>query len=274
MNSTTPWPFYTEPSFIDVHGLKTAFRRKGKGDVVMYLHGAGLTRRWLPFHEALSHNVDLIAPEHPGYGDTPFPEWLDTFADVAIHYAELLDLMDVGKVHLVGHSFGGWLAAEIAAFYPERLASLQLIAPAGLKDAFRHDIFRQTGDEIVARLFNGNAAQYPDYLEEGDPVEATVHNYIESTTLARLAWQPRHDAKLERRLARVKVPTQIILAEDDRVIDNAVAARYAGLIPGAQVVTIANPGAPTTHLPFVQAPEALAAMISAFVGRSKEQSHA
>lgn len=270
MSSAKPWPFYTEPDFIDVHGLKTAFRRKGKGEAVVYLHGAGLTRRWLPFHDELSKSVDLIAPEHPGYGDTPFPEWLDTFADVAIHYAELLDLLDIRKVHLVGHSFGGWIAAEIAAFFPERLASLQLIAPAGLKGAFIHDIFRQTGDEVVARLFNGHAANYPEYLDEGDPVEALVHSYVEATTLARLAWQPRHDAKLERRLARVKAPTQVILAEDDRVIDGRVASRYADLIPGARVVTITNASAPTTHLPFVQAPVKLAEMVSDFVSRSKE----
>ncbi|MFE3838794.1 alpha/beta fold hydrolase [Pseudogemmobacter sonorensis] len=236
----------------------------------MYLHGAGLTRRWLPFHEALSQSVDLIAPEHPGYGDTPFPEWLDGFADVVIHYASLLDQLELEKVHLVGHSFGGWIAAEIAAFYPERLASLQLIAPAGLKDAFRHDIFRQTGEEVVGRLFNGEHEKYPDYLEEGDPVEAIVQNYVESTTLARLAWQPRHDAKLERRLARVKAPTQIILAEDDRVINNDVARRYADLIPGATVVTITATDTTTTHLPFVQTPAGLAEMVSAFVSRAKE----
>ncbi|MDF0600986.1 alpha/beta hydrolase [Psychromarinibacter sp. C21-152] len=270
MSSSKPWPFYTEPDFLDVHGLKTAIRRKGEGEAVMYLHGAGLTRRWLPFHEALSQSVDLIAPEHPGYGDTPFPEWLDNFADMVIHYAELLDELGLEKVHLVGHSFGGWIAAEFASFYPERLASLQLIAPAGLKGAFRHDIFRQTGEEIVARLFNGHEDKFPDYLDEGDQVEAIVHNYVESITLARLAWQPRHDTKLERRLARVKAPTQIILAEEDNVIDNAVAARYADLIDGAKVVTITSPDVPTSHLPFVQAPEKLAEMISTFASRSKE----
>ena len=270
MSETQRWPFYTEPDFEDIRGLKTAYRRKGTGVPVVYLHGAGLTRRWLPFYEELSKTVDLIVPEHPGYGDTPFPEWLDGFSDVVIHYAEFLDKLGLGKIHLVGHSFGGWIAAEIAAFFPERLASLQLIAPAGLKDAFRHDIFRQTGEEVVERIFNGKAEKYPDYLEEGDRVEAIVHNYVESTTLARLAWQPRHDAKLERRLGRVKAPTQVVLAEEDRVIDNDVARRYADLIPGATITTIENPADPTSHLAFVQAPAKLAEMVSAFARSSKE----
>lgn len=270
MNEIQRWPFYTAPSFVDVRGLKTAYRRKGNGVPVVYLHGAGLTRRWLPFHEELSKSVDLIAPEHPGYGDTPFPSWLDNFADVVIHYAEFLDNLGLGKVHLVGHSFGGWIAAEIAAFYPERLASLQLIAPAGLKGAFRHDIFRQTGEEVLERIFNGKADKYPEYIDNGDPVEAIVHSYEESITLARLMWQPRHDVKLERRLGRVRAPTQVILAEDDRVINNDVAKKYAEIISGAKVTTITNPGEPTSHLAFVQAPVKLAQLIGTFASSSKE----
>lgn len=270
MTDALPWPFYTQPKFEDIRGLKTAYRRKGAGEPVVYLHGAGLTRRWLPFHEELSKRADLIAPEHPGYGDTPFPDWLDGFPDLVLHYAEFFDRLGLGKVHLVGHSFGGWIAAEIASYYPERLASLQLIAPAGLQGAFRHDVFRQSGDEVVERIFNGKAEKYPDYLEEGDPVEALVHNYQELTTLARLAWQPRHNAKLERRLGRVRAPTQVILTEEDRVIDNAVAARYGDIIPGAVVTTIVNEEDSTTHLPFVQAPAKLAGLVGDFVAKAKE----
>jgi pimeloyl-ACP methyl ester carboxylesterase len=266
--STLPWPFYTEPLYLDVHGLKTAYRRKGSGPPVLYLHGACLTRRWLPFYEELAKHVDLIVAEHPGFGDTPMPDWLDGFADVVIHYAEFLDTLGLQKVNLVGHSFGGWLAAEIAACYPERLSSLQLIAPAGLRNAFLHDIYRQTDEEILERLYNGTAERYPQYIDDGDPVEAKVHAYAELTSLARLAWQPRHDIKLERRLERVHAPTQVILAQDDRVIANAAARRYADLIPGATVITLADTPEPTTHLPFVQAPLKVATLVSNFVSRN------
>ena len=62
------------------------------------LGAEGLTRRWLPFHEELSKRVDLIAPEHPGYGGTPFPDWLDGFPDLVLHYAEFFDRLGLGKV--------------------------------------------------------------------------------------------------------------------------------------------------------------------------------
>lgn len=270
MSDNTLWPFHTAPLFVDVHGLRTAYRRKGAGDTVVFFHGAGLTRRWLPFYEQLSLDVDLTVPEHPGFGDTPFPDWLDGFPDVVLHYAEFFDALGLDKVHLVGHSFGGWLAAEFAAFFPERLSSLQLIAPAGLRGAYLHDMYRQTGEEALERVFNGHAADYPEYIEDGDPMEAAVHDYQELTALARLAWQPRHDSKLERRLERVKVPVNLILAHEDRIIDNSVARRYAEILPNAVVSDFGEKNENASHVPFVQAPDALAKTLAGFISKVKE----
>ncbi|CAG7600318.1 alpha/beta fold hydrolase [Leucobacter soli] len=270
MSESLPWPFYTEPSKVDVRGLDVAYRRKGEGEPVLYLHGAGLTQRWLPFHEKMSERVDLLAPEHPGFGDTEMPEWLDGFDDVVLHYADLLDTLGIDRVHVVGHSFGGWIAAEFAVFFPERIKSLQLIAPAGLKGADLNDPFRQEGFEAFERVFNGRGEEFPDYIEEGDPVEALVQGYKETTARARLAWQPRHDRKLPRRLGRVTAPTQVLLAQEDRVMDVNVSAQYADYIEGATVSVVESDGIPTSHVPFVQAPEVLATTITNFVAEHSE----
>lgn len=271
MATEVPWKFYTKPEVVNVHGLDVAYRRKGSGEPVLFLHGAGLTRRWLPFYEAMSQFVDVIVPEHPGFGDTPFPEWLDGFEDLVLHYAEFLDALGLEKVHLVGHSLGGWIAAEFATFYPERLLSFQLIAPAGLKGAELHDPFRQSGDEALARVFNGHAQEFPDYLDEGeDATEAMIHDYQELTARARLQWQPRHNRKFPRRLERVTAPTQVILPQDDRVLDSKVSAQYAEYIPGATVATIESNPIPTSHVPFVQTPDGLATMVTDFVAKNKE----
>ena len=124
--------FYTDPQRLQVGDLEVAYRRSGSGEPVVFLHGAGGTRMWLPFYERLSETVDLIAPEHPGFGDTEFPDWLDGFDDVVLHYRDFLDELALDRVHLVGFSLGGWIAADLAIFYPERLKSLTLISPAGL----------------------------------------------------------------------------------------------------------------------------------------------
>lgn len=259
------WAFYTEPSRLHVRDVNVAYRRKGAGEPVVYFHGAGLTRRWLPFYEEMSSRVDLIVPEHPGFGDTAMPEWLEDFDDLALHYDDFADQLGLDKFHLVGHSLGGWMAAHFAVFFGHRLHSLQLIAPAGLRGSALRDPFRQNGEEALDRTFNGSATAYPEYLEEDEPVEQLIHDYTELTTTARLTWNPRHDDRLERRLARVKVPAQVILPDEDRILDTSVMAQYADYLDSAEVVTVRGTNRPTSHVPYVQEPEALAELITSFI---------
>ncbi len=132
--ATKAWsPHYTSPETIDVRGLPVAYRRKGTGPPTLFLHGAGATRMWLPFYERMAETVDFLAPEHPGFGETPRPDWLEGFDDLVLHYRDLLDAFELGRVHLIGFSLGGWIAADFAIFYPERVESLTLISPAGLR---------------------------------------------------------------------------------------------------------------------------------------------
>jgi len=169
------WAHYSEPSFIEVDGLRTAYRRKGVGERLVYLHGGGLTRLWLPFLEELAADHDVIAPEHPGFGDTGSPETLEDMHDYVLHYDALLDAFGLNDVHLVGHSLGGWIAAELAVFYPRRFRSLMLITPAGLRVADRIappglDSFRLEPEEALAALLNGRSDRYTEFFEqEGFP---------------------------------------------------------------------------------------------------------
>ena len=68
---------------------------------MLFLHGAGSTRMWLPMYERFSQSVDFIAPEHPGFGETERPDWLQNFNDLVIHYDQLLAELDIGRFHLV-----------------------------------------------------------------------------------------------------------------------------------------------------------------------------
>jgi pimeloyl-ACP methyl ester carboxylesterase len=257
-----PRHYYTEPEWIDVDGLRVAYRRKGTGPPTLYLHGAGFTRMWLPFHEQLSQSVDVIAPEHPGYGETAMPEWLDGFDDLVIHYDALLDALELERVHLVGYSLGGWIAAEMAVFHPKRLESLTLITPIGLRVPGKPlpDLFAMEPEVVFTTLFNdpANAAQILPDFESLDEIE---HQFGELATLARLAWNPRFDPKLERRLARVDAPTLVVKAENDRMVPGELADRYAELIAGAHVETV--PG--TGHALIVEQPEKTAATITSFI---------
>jgi pimeloyl-ACP methyl ester carboxylesterase len=257
-----PRHHYTEPEWLDVGDVRVAYRRKGTGEPTLYFHGAGLTRMWLPHLEALSRRVDLIAPEHPGYGETEMPEWLDGFDDLAIHYDELLDVLGLEKVHLVGYSLGGWIAAEFASFYPKRLRSLTLITPAGLRivDKPIPNPVAMMPDSFFDLIFNDKANMH-EVLPDFEDFEEIVHSYGEGTTLARLAWNPQYNLKLEHRLRRVTAPVLIVKAEDDRLIPGEMADRYAELLPDSRVETI--PG--TGHAIAVEQPERTAAAVADFI---------
>ena len=256
-----PRHFYTEPHRIDVGEVSVAYRRQGEGEPVLYLHGNGFTRMWLPFHDELAASMDLIAPEHPGYGETPMPDWLRGFDDLVLHYDELLDVLELETVHVVGYSLGGWIAAELAAFYPRRLRSLTLICPAGLRVPGQPapNLIAMTTDAVWQTLFNDprNADRVmPDY----ESVEEVVHLYGEATTFARLAWNPQYDLALDRRLRRVACPSLVIGAEHDRVIPDAVADRYADLLR-ARRERVEGTG----HALAIEQPENTAALIAAHV---------
>jgi pimeloyl-ACP methyl ester carboxylesterase len=257
-----PTNFYTEPDWLEVGDLRVAYRRKGMGEPTLYLHGAGMTRMWLPHLEALSQHVDVIAPEHPGYGATEMPEWLDGFEDLVIHYDELLDELGLDRVHVVGYSLGGWLAADFAAFYPKRLKSLTLMVPAGLRIVGKPipNPVAMMPEAYFDLIFNDKTNMH-QVLPDFESLEEIVHQYGEGATLARLAWDVQYDLALERRLRRVTCPALVLEAEDDRLIPKEMADRYAEVLPNSRVVTIAGTG----HALAVEQPEEVATAIADFI---------
>jgi pimeloyl-ACP methyl ester carboxylesterase len=264
-SATVPRPrhFYTEPEWLDVGEIRVAYRRQGSGEPTLFLHGAGGTRMWLPFYERMAASVDFIAPEHPGFGETESPEWLRGFDDLVLHYRDFADALELDRFHLIGFSLGGWIAADLAVFYPERIKSLTLICPAGLHRPGKPltDLFAMPPERFVSTIFSGQEAQYVDYLPDGTDLDEVVHLYGELTTFARLTWSPSHDPKLPRRLRALQVPALVVGAEDDRVVPNEHVDLWGELLPDARVVRIAG----TAHLVIVQEPERTAAEIVSFI---------
>jgi pimeloyl-ACP methyl ester carboxylesterase len=256
--AATPWsPHYTESETIDVGGLEVAYRRKGTGPATLFLHGAGATRMWLPFYERLSETVDLLAPEHPGFGDTPLPDWVEGFDDLVLHYRDLLDAFDLDRVHLIGYSLGGWIAANLAIFYPHRLKSLTLITPAGLRipEAPMTDFMRMPPEQIPDVLTNGRTEDYLDYLPDPHDLDAAIRGYSEASTFARLAWNPRYDYRLDRRAPRIALPALVIEPDEDRLLPNAHPRRWAELLPNARLAKVSGERNPTGHWLIIQEPD-------------------
>lgn len=257
-----PAKYYTPPQFETVAGVPLAYRRKGSGETVMLLHGAGFTRMWIPLYEHLAAGCDFIAPEQPGFGETPMPPWFRSFDDLTLLYDQFLEQLGVGPIHLIGFSMGGWAAAEFASFYPRRLKSLTLITPVGLrlKEHPGVDIFQLSPAELMDRLFKDKTVMQ-NFLPDPENFDEGIHLYSEFAAAARLMWSPRYNLALERRLQRLKCPTLVVGGEEDRLVPNEMAARYAEVLPNSRLLRI--PG--TGHEPCLERPRELAETLLGFI---------
>ena len=118
---------------LTIHGIDVEVLRKGQGNPILLLHGLHNVAPDAPFLDLLSAHGEVIAPSHPGFGHSPRPRDFDTVYDLVHLYLDLIERLPQDKVTLLGFSFGGWLAAEIATLCSHRLDRLILVDPLGIK---------------------------------------------------------------------------------------------------------------------------------------------
>jgi pimeloyl-ACP methyl ester carboxylesterase len=251
-------------TFETVTGCRVRIMRQGRGEPLLFLHGASGAQRWLPFMDSLAQSHDVIVPEHPGFGSSETPDWLETIADLAYFYQDLMDHLGLEKVHLVGTSLGGWIAAELATCSCEKLKSLILVAPAGISVAGvqKPDMFMWSPEELTRKLFHDPqlAKAVPKPATE-DEVMLALKNRLTTAKLGRS--QRMHNPQLRKWLHRIKVPTQIIWGDDDQILPTAHGAAYRDLIPSSSLEIMAQCG----HLPHVEKAQEFAQKVVNFTQR-------
>ena len=226
--------------YLELTGGRVHLFRGGSGEPVLFLHAAGGAGAWLEFHGQLAGaGFDVIAPDHPGFAmsdDFPLVEAMD---DLVYHYLDVLDALGLERPHVVGASFGGWIAAELAVAASHRLAVAHA-AERGRAAAARASGAPTSSScrrpRLLATLFHDPppvpAAAARGHAGPGRGLAA----YRDTTSLARFCWTPfLSNPKLERRLHRITAPTLVVAPSDDRLIPVEHAQRYAALIPGARL---------------------------------------
>jgi len=237
-------------SFVEVNGCKVNLRRGGTGDPLLFLHGASGAPVIMPFMEKLAQRFDVLVPEHPGYGLSDEPEWLDNIHDAAYFYLDFLKQLDLKKLTLVGSSMGGWMAMEMAVRDTSRLKSLVLVSPAGIAapGVQPADIFLMPPEELVRRLFHDQKIAEARLAEPMTP-EAIDISLKNRHTTARLAWEPRlHDPHLPKWLHRIDVPVKIVWGREDRILPVGFVDEYRKLLPRARIHVLESVG----HLPHAE----------------------
>lgn len=237
-----------------MHGLKTLSLRDGAFEVkyyqsghgrhLVFLHGAGGLPAFTPDLEALAEHFRVAAPLHPGFGTTGVENLHDDLLKLVLHTWDVVDALRIDEPILVGHSFGGMLAAEMAAIEPRRVKKLVLISPAGL--FLNHnptaDFFAMTPDEMVAAAFHDPSSDAARaFIELPDDIHSRAEVMVQRlqgfAAAARFLW-PLGDRGLSERLYRVSARTMLIWGESDRIIPPAYADAFKKLMTGAKSVRI------------------------------------
>ena len=253
------------PATEKIAGANIEILRRGKGRPVLFLHphiGLHGSERFI---ELLAREVQVIAPSHPGFGHSELPKGMSTVDDMSYFYLDLIEHLDLRDLVVVGASFGGWIAAEIASKTCERLSRLVLIGAVGAKFGERDksdllDIFATPRSRWEELSFRDPSVWLRDYESLPEEELTAMARNREATAL--FAWNPyMYNPKLRSRLHRIRIPTLFLWGTSDRVVSEAYGRAYCAAIPGARFETIARAG----HFPHLEQPEEFSRKIFAFI---------
>lgn len=239
--------------------------RRGAGQPILALHGMQPIDPAAHFLDLLAKHAEIIAPSHPGFGDSPRPADFDTVYDLVHLYLSLLESMPQPKVTLLGFSFGGWLAAEIAATCCHRVERLILVDPLGIKLSDREtpdilDVFNTHPNTVREREWHDPVRFAPDFNTWEDA--ALVRYARGRDALSLYGWKDyMYNPQLKRWLGRIAVPTLVLWGGSDRIVTPEYGRAYAGLIPGARFSLIDAAG----HHPEIEQSQAFADRVISFI---------
>jgi pimeloyl-ACP methyl ester carboxylesterase len=254
---------------IEMGGISVEALIAGAGPPLLFLHGGDYVAQNRPLLDRLAQRFRVVAPRHPGFGTTPRPSWFRSVSDIAYLYLDLLDRLDLHEAMLVGSSFGGWLALEIAVRSTARIAHLVLIDSLGLKFGGREerdiaDIYALPADEVLRRTFTDPARFVPDYATLDDSELQSIAHDREATAL--YGWKPyMHNPALVHWLHRVTVPSLVLWGAEDGIVAPSCGEKLAASLPDARFEHIAG----AAHYPQIEHPEAVADHIARFAQENR-----
>ena len=262
-----------KPRDIEVAGRRLRYLELGEGDgvPVLLVHGFGADlNTWMFTQPALAAGRRAVALDLPGHGGSAKEVGAGDVESLTDAVEGALGALGVERVHLVGHSMGGAIAASLALHRPEHVASLTLIASAGLGpeinapfiDGFVRMARRREAVEVIGLLVHDPALVSRTMVEDVlrykrlDGVSAALAKIEE-------AWFPggRQSLDLTGRIAELAMPVQVIWGHDDRILPVAHAEALAARLP-VHIVDAAG------HLPHMEKAGEVNRLIEQFISLS------
>jgi len=241
----------------------------GRGKPLVFLHGAGGFFAENPFLDRLAERYHVFAPELPGYGDSRGEELLDDMLDFTLHGWDVVAALGVERPHLVGHSMGGMIAAEMAALCPRDVEKLVLVASAGLwiPEHPIPDLFAMLPFEYARLLFHDpdkGAALLTGGFDFSN-LDALADFYIANSRRMAMAAKilfPIPNRRLSKRLYRVTAETLVVWGKSDQLTPPVYGERFRDAIAGARLVVLDEAG----HMVPYEQPEMLVSVVGGFLG--------
>ncbi|WP_095143361.1 MULTISPECIES: alpha/beta fold hydrolase [unclassified Pseudomonas] len=243
---------------------------------ILMLHGYSADKTiWLRFARHFTDDCRVIIPDQAGHGETGFKAGggydIPTQAERMI---QLIDACGIGKVHVIGNSMGGYVAAWLAAVHPGRVASLMLIDPAGLSSPEPSDMERLLAQGSNPFLIHSRADFNQFYA-----MTMASPPWVPGVVRAALAerYQARRDELAEifedfhtsqpvgARLHDIQAPALLLWGREDRLIHVSSAQIWAKGIPGMRVEIWDGVG----HMPMVEQSARTAALYRQFLERPR-----
>jgi pimeloyl-ACP methyl ester carboxylesterase len=257
----------------------------GDGDPVVLVHGlGGQWQNWLENIPRLAQSRRVVAMDLPGFGCTPEPE--DDEEITITRYGrwvnEVADRLELGTVDLVGNSMGGYIAAEVAIQFPERVSQLVLVSAAGISSAEVLQMPILTIGRVAAALASNSVTRYRRLAARPITRHASLALVARHPRLlkADLAYEgffkgggkPGFDDALRAslnydfrdRLPEVKVPTLIVWGEKDSIIPTRDADEFERLIEDSRKVVMKDTG----HIPMAERPDAFNEVLTEFLAET------
>jgi pimeloyl-ACP methyl ester carboxylesterase len=240
--------------YVEADGFKIRYMESGRGEPLVYLHGAG-GLRLTPAHDLLSRQFRVIAFEMPGFGHSPENLRSRDMPGLASTMAEAAGNLGLQSFNLLSTSFGGKTALWLALQQPERVLALVLEAPAAIRPEGSRPP-SGSPEEIARRLY-----AHPERVAAVPVADPAVT--AKTQALVMRLRGPDRDPDLERRLPGLAPPTLVLFGTLDAVIPPQMGRIYKELIPNCHLVFVYDAG----HAISTERPEAFTELVSDFVER-------
>jgi pimeloyl-ACP methyl ester carboxylesterase len=256
----------------------------GEGPAMVFVHGlSGSWPNWLEQLPVFAQDHRVIAMDLPGFGHSPMPQERITISEYGRILDGLLETLGVSAATVVGNSMGGFVSAELAIAFPQRVERLVLISAAGISTYRHRDVERI--EPYLRRLapilaaYTGFTAAQSDWVSR--------RRGLRNLTLGMIARHPGRlpaplaaeqlrgagkpgfmqalraniDYPVRERLPEIACPTLIVWGEDDKVIPVADASVFEELIPNSRKVIFKDTG----HVAMLERPASFNRLLADFM---------